>query len=103
MLVGAVQDRTADTNSVLTDKINYYGGFVQDNFRVSSKLTINAGLRLEHESGVMEQNNALLVGFNQSATNVLASCRPGLNLKARPNMPASTVLPPRLVITKTSR
>ncbi len=81
MLVGAVQDRTADTNSVLTDKINYYGGFVQDNFRVSSKLTINAGLRLEHESGVMEQNNALLVGFNQSATNVLASSVPGLNLK----------------------
>lgn len=81
MLVGAVQDRTADTNSVLTDKINYYGGFVQDNFRMNSKLTLNFGLRMEHESGVEEQNNGLLVGFNQTATNVLASAVPSLNLK----------------------
>ena len=56
---------------VLTDMIHYYAGFVQDNFRVNSKLTLNFGFRLEHESGVEGSNNALLVGFNQNATNVL--------------------------------
>ena len=30
---------------------NYFGGYAQDDFRVSSKLTLNYGLRLEHESG----------------------------------------------------
>ena len=29
----------------------YFGGFVQDDWRVSSKLTVNYGLRLEHENG----------------------------------------------------
>ncbi len=44
----------------LTDKIPYYAWFVQDNFRVTSKLTINMGIRWEHEGGVQEANNGLL-------------------------------------------
>ena len=36
----------------LTDYIPYYGWFVQDNFRLTSKLTINMGIRWEHEGGV---------------------------------------------------
>jgi hypothetical protein len=84
LLVGAPYDRTADTTSTLTDFIHYYAGYVQDNFRVNSKLTLNFGLRMEHESGVSEKNNGLLVGFNQTAANVLAASVPSLSLKGVP-------------------
>ena len=54
---------------------------MQDNFRLSRKITVNAGLRWEHEGGVQEQNNGLIVGFNESAANPIACQVPGLNLK----------------------
>ena len=72
LLMGLPYDRQADTSTKLTDYIHYYAGFVQDNFRLSSKLTLNFGLRMEHESGVTEAHNGLLVDFNTAATNPLA-------------------------------
>src|SRR5579862_102104 len=54
LLLGLPFDRTADTSQKLTDKIPYYGWFIQDNFRMTSKLTINMGIRWEHEGGVQE-------------------------------------------------
>ena len=69
LLVGLPYSRSADTSSKLTDYIHYYAGFVQDNFRLNSKLTVNFGLRMEHESGVTEDHNGLIVDFNTAATN----------------------------------
>ena len=46
--------------------VNYYGGYFQDDFRVSSKFTINAGLRIEHEDGLREENNRFTVGFDRT-------------------------------------
>jgi hypothetical protein len=80
LLLGLPFDRNADTSETLTDFIPYYAWFVQDNFRWS-KLTINMGIRWEHEGGVQETHNGLLTGFNTTATNVLASQVPSLNLK----------------------
>ncbi len=37
------------------------------------KLTLNAGLRWEHETGLEEQSDGILVGFNGSAMNPLNS------------------------------
>ena len=37
----------------------YYGGYVQDDWRVSSKLTLNYGLRFEHEDGLREAEQQL--------------------------------------------
>lgn len=81
LLLGVPYTRQADTSSTLTDYIHYYGWYVQDNFRLSSKLTINMGLRWEHESGVSEANNGLVTSFDGNATNALSSRVPGLNLK----------------------
>src|SRR6185436_20305495 len=38
--------------------------YVQDDFRVNAKLTVNAGVRIEHEDGLREENNQFTVGFD---------------------------------------
>lgn len=58
--------------------VHYYAGYVHDDYRVSSRLTINAGLRYEYETGLAEQNNAMVVGFNPTAASPLATAFPGL-------------------------
>jgi len=46
---------------------HYYGGYVQDDWRVSSKFTLNYGLRVEHEGGIRETNDNFTVGFDRTA------------------------------------
>jgi hypothetical protein len=45
---------------------HYYGFYAQDDFRVGSKLTLNYGLRLEHETGLAEKNNLITVAFDRT-------------------------------------
>ncbi len=44
----------------------YYGAFFQDDFRVGPKLTINAGIRVEHEDGLREEEDRFTVGFDRT-------------------------------------
>ena len=46
----------------------YQAVYVQDDFRVSSKLTLNLGFRYEFEPGIHERNNNISVGFDRNAT-----------------------------------
>ena len=47
---------------------DYQAGYLQDDFRVSPKLTLNMGIRYEYEPGVHERNNHYGVGFDRNAT-----------------------------------
>jgi hypothetical protein len=52
---------------------HYQGFFVQDDWRVTQKLTLNLGLRYELESGVRESNGQLVIGFDETAPSPLQS------------------------------
>ena len=62
------------------DFIRYYGGFVQDDYRIATKLTLNFGLRVEYESGIHEEGNKLIVGFNPNVANPLQQTVTGLKI-----------------------
>src|SRR2546425_11537264 len=66
----------------------YYGGYAQDDWRVSPKFTLNYGLRLEREDGLREQNNSFTVGFDPTMTSALSSVTiaadPVAGMTARP-------------------
>src|SRR5712692_10471397 len=54
----------------------YWGAYFQDDWRVNSKLSLNYGLRLEHEDGLRELNNHQTVAFDQNATNPIDALVP---------------------------
>lgn len=59
--------------------INYYAGYLHDDFHKSSKLTLNYGLRYELEQGLQETENKFTVGFSRDAPFPVQV--PGLDLK----------------------
>ena len=54
----------------------YYGGYVQDDWRVTSRFTLNMGLRFEHEDGLREVDNRQTVAFDQSVVNPIDALVP---------------------------
>ena len=69
MLLGFPSAGSVTTSQDLADQINYYGFFVQDDFRLNNRLTLNFGLRYEYETGLHSSNNGLIVGFNPNVPN----------------------------------
>ncbi|MFN7920078.1 MAG: TonB-dependent receptor [Bryobacteraceae bacterium] len=61
----------------------YYGFFIQDDYRVTQKLTLNLGLRYEYETPRTERYNRATRGFERGASR---SRRPALNLMRRPRL-----------------
>jgi hypothetical protein len=50
---------------------NYIAGYFQDDWRITSKFTINAGLRFEREFGLREAENRFTVAFDRAAASPL--------------------------------
>jgi hypothetical protein len=71
---------------------NYSGAYFQDDWRVSSKLTLNYGLRAEHEDGIREVNNNSTVGFDPAATSALSSIIIPASVDPTGATPAHTVV-----------
>jgi hypothetical protein len=53
--------------------VRYFSGYLQDDWRVNNKLTVNYGIRLERETGLQERGNQITVNFDQTAVNPLNS------------------------------
>ncbi|HUE90020.1 MAG TPA: carboxypeptidase-like regulatory domain-containing protein [Vicinamibacterales bacterium] len=60
----------------------YYGGYIQDDWRVNQKLSVNFGVRFEHEDGLREVDDRQTVGFDQDVVSPLDALVPKTGLLA---------------------
>ena len=73
LLMGYPSAGSVNTAQPINVFVRYYAGYIQDDIRVSNKLTVNAGLRYEYETGEGEVNNNIAVGFNQAQVNPIGA------------------------------
>jgi hypothetical protein len=73
MLLGYPSAGSVVTSESLSNMVRYGGAFVQDDFRVNSKLTLNYGLRYEYETGIFAPNNRFNPAFDPKAVNPIQS------------------------------
>ena len=92
-MLGIPTSATVDTNDNFALTSPYYAWFAQDTWRVTRKLTVTLGLRMEYEQGPTERYNRALTYFDPklelpiSATAQAAYARNPL-----PELPASPLL-----------
>lgn len=68
----------------------YYGGYFQDQFRITRRLTVNLGLRLEYEGGPTERYNRVIGYFDKDAKIFVTDAAEAFYR----NNPTMTELPP---------
>ena len=73
MLLGYPTSGSVILPSKLAITTNYQAGYLQDDYRLTSKITLNAGFRYEYEPGVHERNNQYSVGFDTKVLNPLTT------------------------------
>lgn len=73
VLLGYPQSGNVPLNSQLDGYVNYSAAYAQDDWRVSDRLTLTYGLRLEHETGLAEKNNQISVNFDKDVVSPLDS------------------------------
>ena len=73
MLLGGANTGEVDTLMKPDFKVAYYGFWVQDDIKLTPRLTINAGLRYDLQSPLTERHNQLNNGFNFTGTNPLTA------------------------------
>lgn len=68
-LLGATAGGTLDLRAFNATQAPYYGWFFQDDFKVTSKLTLNLGLRYEITLGTTERYDRNVFGFDRVSAN----------------------------------
>jgi hypothetical protein len=73
LLLGYPAVATGFRGNKIFENVRYQGAYIQDDIRLNARLTINVGLRWEHETGLTERNGNLIVGFDPNATNSVSA------------------------------
>jgi hypothetical protein len=72
-LLGVADSGSLDDNAHLLYYNYYVAGYIQDNWKVSSKLSLNLGFRYDVQTPVHELNNQVNVGYDYDVVNPLSS------------------------------
>ena len=72
-LLGAASGGTIDNNFYPTFRWNYYAPWVQDDWQLTRRLTLNLGVRWDFNSPVFEELDQLNVGFDPNVVNPVSS------------------------------
>jgi len=81
MLMGIPSTAFVQKNIDRSYKHFYYAGFYQDDWKLTSNLSLNYGLRWDTETGNLERYNRMINGLDFNAASPIASQLTGLNLK----------------------
>lgn len=89
-LVGIPENTAMTLNAATSNYTDYYSAFIQDDWKILPRLTINAGIRYEYGSPIWERNNKSITGFAFNAANPVAA-QAMANYAAHPSslLPAS--------------
>jgi hypothetical protein len=79
-LLGTPASGSVDKNVAPAFQTVYYGAYLQDDFHVSKKLTLNLGFRWEYEAPRTERYDQMTRGFAYNTPNPLQSKVPSLKL-----------------------
>ena len=72
-LLGLPTTGSYDLNTAATEQSKYVSLFLQNDWRVKSNLTLNLGIRFEHESPATEKYGRAVNGFDTSAASPIAA------------------------------
>jgi hypothetical protein len=78
LLLGFPSGGSVVASESLSNMVRYGAVFVQDDFRLNARLTLNFGLRYEYETGIFSPNNRFSPGFDAKAVNPIQAQVPGL-------------------------
>ncbi len=73
MLLGGANTGEVDTLPRPYYNLPYYGLWIQDDIKVTPRLTVNAGLRYDIQVPITERHNLLNAGFNPTAVNPIST------------------------------
>jgi hypothetical protein len=68
-LLAGIPGGTLSRTGSYAEQDKYLGLFAQDDWKITRKLTVNLGLRLEHESPITERFNRAVAGFDAAGAN----------------------------------
>jgi hypothetical protein len=79
-LLGYMATNSVTRSPIFDWRSAYSGAFVQDDWRLTSKLTVNLGLRWDYEAPLTEQGNQVNAGFDPNALALVCAACPASGL-----------------------